>query len=30
MPVAAWIMFAVSVLILFGGIIICLFKIRRK
>lgn len=29
MPVEAWIMFAVSVLILFGGIVICLFKIRR-
>jgi hypothetical protein len=30
MPVSAWIMFAVTVLILFGGIVLCLFKIRRK
>ncbi len=30
MPVSAWIMFAVAALILFGGIILCLLKIRRK
>lgn len=30
MPVAAWIMFTVASLILFGGIVVCLLKIRRK
>ncbi|MGB3340518.1 MAG: MetS family NSS transporter small subunit [bacterium] len=30
MPVSAWIMFSVAVLILFGGIVMCLFKIKRK
>jgi len=30
MPVSAWIMLAVGVTILFGGVILCLFKIRRK
>ncbi len=30
MPISAWIMFAVTALILFGGIVMCLLKIRRK
>jgi hypothetical protein len=30
MPVSAWIMFSVAVLILFGGIVVCLFKIKKK
>ncbi len=30
MPVSAWVMFAVTALVLFGGIILCLFKIRIK
>jgi hypothetical protein len=30
MPVSAWIMFAVTALVLFGGIILCLVKIKDK
>jgi hypothetical protein len=30
MPLSAWIMFAITVLVLFGGIVLCLFKIRLK
>jgi hypothetical protein len=30
MPISAWIMFGVTVLILFGGIVLCLFKIKKK
>ncbi len=30
MPVSAWIMFSVAVLILFGGIVMCLLKIKKK
>jgi len=30
MPLSAWIMLAVAALILFGGIVVCLLKIRRK
>ncbi len=30
MPVSAWIMFGVTALVLFGGIILCLFKIKVK
>ncbi|MCK4250562.1 MetS family NSS transporter small subunit [candidate division WOR-3 bacterium] len=30
MPISAWIMFSVTVLILFGGIVLCLFKMKRK
>ncbi|MCK4453144.1 MetS family NSS transporter small subunit [candidate division WOR-3 bacterium] len=30
MPISAWIMFGVAVLILFGGIVLCLFKMKRK
>ena len=29
MPISAWIMFAVASLILFGGILLCLLKIRK-
>ncbi len=30
MPVSAWIMFAVASLILFGGIALCLLKIKKR
>jgi len=30
MPISAWIMLAVGVIILFGGVVLCLFKMRRK
>lgn len=30
MPVSAWIMFSIAVLILFGGIVMCLIKIKKK
>lgn len=30
MPVSAWIMLAITALILFGGIAVCLFKIKVK
>ena len=30
MPVSAWIMFAVTALVLFGGIVLCLIKIKVK
>ncbi|UCG92559.1 MAG: MetS family NSS transporter small subunit [candidate division WOR-3 bacterium] len=30
MPISAWIMFAITALILFGGIVLCLVKMRRK
>lgn len=30
MPVSAWIMFAITALVLFGGIILCLVKIKDK
>lgn len=29
MPISAWIMFSVTVLILFGGIVMCLFKMKK-
>lgn|GEM_PF-1841843 len=30
MPVSAWLMFAVTALVLFGGIVVCLVKIKTK
>jgi len=30
MPVSAWIMFAIATLILFGGIALCLWKIKKR
>jgi hypothetical protein len=30
MPVSAWIMLAVGVIILYGGIVLCLVKMKRK
>lgn len=30
MPLSAWIMFAIAALVLFGGITVCLFKIKGK
>jgi hypothetical protein len=30
MSVSAWIMFAITALVLFGGIILCLVKIKDK
>jgi hypothetical protein len=30
MPISAWIMFAVTALVLFGGIIVCLVKTKVK
>jgi len=30
MPISAWIMFAITALVLFGGIILCLVKIKVK
>ncbi len=30
MPISAWIMFMVAALVLFGGIIVCLLKIKVK
>ncbi len=30
MPVSAWIMFAISALVLFGGVILCLIKMKVK
>jgi hypothetical protein len=30
MPISAWIMFAVTALVLFGGIVLCLVKISTK
>ena len=30
MPVSAWLMFAVTALVLFGGIVLCLVKIKVK
>ncbi len=30
MPVSAWIMFAVTAFVLFGGIILCLVKMKVK
>lgn len=30
MPISAWIMFAITALVLFGGIILCLVKIKIR
>lgn len=30
MPVSAWIMFAITAFVLFGGIILCLVKMKVK
>lgn len=30
MPFSAWLMFAITALVLFGGIILCLIKIKGR
>jgi hypothetical protein len=30
MPFSAWLMFAITALVLFGGIIVCLVKIKGR
>jgi hypothetical protein len=30
MPVSAWMMLAITALVLFGGIAVCLFKIKTR
>jgi hypothetical protein len=30
MPISAWIMFAITAFVLFGGIILCLVKMKVK
>lgn len=30
MPVSAWIMFAITALVLFGGVILCLIKMKVR
>lgn len=30
MPFSAWVMFAITALILFGGIVLCLIRMKRR